>query len=366
MSDFAALEHLLAEGVRAGDFPGAVALAARGDDVLWQTAVGRARLIPDAEDMTLETIFDLASLTKPLAATTTAMVLHGAGRLDLDWRLDQVLGPNWLPPVKAGITLRHLLTHSSGLPDLVAFHRELFLTPVPMRRPAVMEKVFETDLTAAPGAVETYSDVGFLALQAVLEHVAGRTLDDLFTALVAEPLRVEDLAFRPFDPDEEPEPAPGVAATWNDPERGLCWGRVEDENAWFLGGVGGHAGLFGTVAAVHRLLAGLLRAWHGDQAGTFVPATVREFFRPQGVAPGSDWALGFDTPAAEGSSSGGTFSAESVGHTGYTGTAFWMDLPARAIGVLLTNRTHPDRAKEAEIKAFRPLFFTEVRRALCD
>ncbi|MBU1740008.1 MAG: beta-lactamase family protein, partial [Proteobacteria bacterium] len=296
MSGFAALEHLLAEAVRAGHFPGAVALAARGDDVRWRHAVGRARLIPDAEDMTLQTVFDLASLTKPLATTATAMVLHGAGRLDLDRRLEQILGPDWLPPVKAGITIRHLLTHSSGLPDLVAFHRELFLTPTPMRRPAVMEKVFETDLIAAPGSVETYSDVGFLALQAVLEHVAGRTLDELFTALIAEPLGIEDLVYRPFDPDEEPEGAPGVAATWDDPERGLCWGRVEDENAWFLGGVAGHAGLFGPVAAVHCLLAALLRAWHGQRVGPFAPATVREFFRRQGVVSGSDWALGFDTP----------------------------------------------------------------------
>ncbi len=361
MSGFDALEDLLSEAVGAGHFPGAVALAARGDEVVWRTALGRARIVPETEDMTLETVFDLASLTKPLATTAVAMVLSGAGRLDLDWRLDQVLGGDWLPPVKAGITVRHLLSHSSGLPALVDFHRLLFLTPPPLRRPALMEKVLETDLTAAPGAREEYSDVGFLALQAVIEHAAGQTLDELFPALVAEPLGLKNMGFRPFDPEAEPEPAPGVAATWNDPERGLCWGRVEDENAWFLGGVAGHAGLFGDAADVHRVLAALLAAWRGEKTAYFEPAVVREFFRRQMVVPGSDWALGFDTPAAEGSSSGGGFGAESVGHTGYTGTAFWMDLPAGVIGVLLTNRTHPDRRNEAEIKAFRPEFFRTLR-----
>jgi CubicO group peptidase (beta-lactamase class C family) len=361
VSDFSVLDDLLAEAVDSGWFPGAVALAAKGDQVVWQAATGQARITPEAEAMNFGTVFDLASLTKPLATAAVAMVVSGAGRLDLDWRLDQVLGPDWLPPVKAGITPRHLLTHSSGLPALVDFHRLLFLTPAPLRRPALMEKVFETDLTAAPGTGEEYSDVGFLALQAVLEHVAAKELDELFAALIAQPLGLDTMGFRPFDPDAEPEPAPGVAATWDDPERGLCWGRVEDENAWFLGGVAGHAGLFGAAADVHRVLSALHDAWGGRRVAYFEPAAVQDFFRRQEIVPGSDWALGFDTPAAEGSSSGGFFAPESVGHTGFTGTAFWMDLPAGVIGVLLTNRTHPDRENEAEIKAFRPRFFRTLR-----
>jgi CubicO group peptidase (beta-lactamase class C family) len=361
VTDFAALDDLLAQAIAAERFPGAVALAAKGDEVVWRAAGGRARLRPDTEDMTPDTVFDLASLTKPLATATVAMVLNGAGRLDLDWRLDQVLGSGWLPPVKTGITVRHLLTHSSGLPALVDFHRQLFLTPPLLRRPSLMEKVFETDLSSAPGTAEEYSDVGFLALQTVIESAAEKNLDELFAALVAEPLGLKTMGFRPFDPEADPEPAPGVAATWDDPERGLCWGRVEDENAYFLGGVAGHAGLFGDAADVHRVLAALLSTWHGRKVAYFEPAVVREFFRQQEIVPGSDWALGFDTPAAEGSSSGGGFSPQSVGHTGYTGTAFWMDLPAGVIGVLLTNRTHPDRAHEADIKAFRPEFFRALR-----
>lgn len=357
---FDAVGELLARGVDEGVYPGAVALVASGPEVLWRMSVGAARLRPDREGMTLDTVFDLASLTKPLATATVAMALSGAGRLDVSANLGALMGADWLPPVKRSITLRHILTHSAGFPDVKPFWAELMMATPEMRRPLLMEKVFEQELEFAPGSDTLYSDVGFLALQTIVEYAGQAPLDVLFEELVAKPLQIERLGFRPFDTESDPEPAPGVAATWDDPGRGLLWGRVEDENAYFLGGVAAHAGLFGTASEVHRLLAALLFVWQGTETGFFKPEVVREFFTVQGLPPESDWALGFDTPSKEGSSSGHQFSPRAVGHTGYTGAAFWMDLPSGLIAILLTNRTHPDRERQELLGEFRPRFFDAV------
>jgi len=209
------------------------------------------------------------------------------------------------------------------------------------------------------GSHVVYSDIGFMILEWLVEEICGKRFDRFVSATLYEPLGLGNLFFI----DTEAGRKPGVfAATEQCPWRQqLQSGQVHDENAYAAGGVQGHAGLFGAALDVHRLLSHLLSSYHGQPSTPlFQPDMVQLFFRP---LAGSDKALGFDTPSLSGSSSGRFFSRNSVGHLGFTGTSFWMDLDRSIIVVLLTNRVHPTRDNE-EIKAFRPLLHDAVMLSL--
>jgi CubicO group peptidase (beta-lactamase class C family) len=347
------MRRAAAEGV----FPGGVLLVAEGGRTRFLCAYGTADIFT-GRPVTPETFFDLASLTKPLATAAALMVLVQRGRLATGQTLGSLL-PAFRGTDKAGVTLAQLLAHTAGFPDYRPYFRQLAWVPPAGRREALQALLAAEPLAAAPGERTLYSDLGFLALQAVVEAVSGRRLDRFAAEAVYAPLGIGPLFFAA--PDAGPPPAGEFAATELCPWRGrLIAGEVHDENAAALGGVAGHAGLFGTAAAVNGLLAAFLEAWHGRTGRLFAPETVRHFFRR---APGSERPLGFDTPSAEGSSSGRRFPPGSVGHLGFTGTSFWVD-PGRAIAVtLLTNRVHPSRENIA-IRRFRPELHDAVMEGL--
>jgi CubicO group peptidase (beta-lactamase class C family) len=343
------MQQALADGV----FPGAVLLVGRGSQLLIHAAYGTANL-RTRRPMTTTTVFDLASLTKPLATTLAVMRLHQQGRLDVDQRLPTVL-PSFAGSDKSGVTIAQLLSHTSGLPDYRPFYLQLATQPAAQRKAVLREWLVKEPLLSPPGERALYSDLDFMILEWVVEAVSGRHLDRFVTEEIYAPLRVGSLFF--IDLNQAPPSGP-YAATEQCAWRGrLIEGEVHDENAHVLGGVAGHAGLFGTAAGVHRILSELLRAYQRSPGGRlFDPRTVRRFFQR---VPGTDKALGFDMPASVTPSCGRFFPPSSIGHLGFTGTSFWVHLEQSLDVILLTNRVHPARANIA-IRGFRPLIHDAI------
>jgi len=353
-----AVRDALQDGVSRGVFPGAVLSVAEKGHQVFLESVGFARLSPE-RPMTTETVFDVASLTKPLATAVSFMVLAQKGAVALDDKLGDLVRA-FTHSDKNGITVRQLLSHCSGMPAYQPYFEKLRNVPPEKRIDALREFLVAEPLAYQPGTVCLYSDLGFMILQWILEDITHQRLDDFVARSVHGPLGAKDLF---FNPDCTKKGNHVYAATENCPWRGrVLEGEVHDDNASVLGGVAGHAGLFGTAQAVLGLLQTLLNAWKGKpQAGLFPSEIVRVFFQRQ-ADPGS-WALGFDTPTRPDSSSGRYFSDNSVGHLGFTGTSFWMDLEKEIIVVLLTNRVHPSRAND-KIKQFRPIIHDAVMVAL--
>jgi len=335
-------------GVGQGVFAGGVLQVVADGRTVFKKAYGWADLF-SRRSMTVETCFDLASLTKPLATVPAVMRLVQQGKLSLDQPCGDIR-PEIFGSDKAPITPRQLLNHSSGLPPWRPFYMRLKYLPAEQRLKAMRKMVLDEPLITKPGAVSNYSDLGYMLLHWIVESVSGERLDRFVSREIYAPLQIQSLFFNAAD--HLAANADRYAATQLCPWRSrLMVGEVDDDNAFMTGGVGGHAGLFGTSAAVVRLLAALMEADRGDdRQGVFDSALVREFFN----APSEKrWALGFDTPSPEKSSAGKYFPVDSVGHLGFTGTSFWLHRRKRVMVVLLTNRVHPFRFN-AGIKEFRP------------
>jgi CubicO group peptidase (beta-lactamase class C family) len=351
------VRQLMQQAIADKVFPGAVLLVSKNGSIVFHEAFGFRNFFAQLP-MTSVTIFDLASLTKPLATALAVMVLVQQKKVGLNQNLGDVL-PAFNKDQKASIKVKHLLYHNSGLADYRAFYKKIANLPLEKRKTALRELLMKEPLVHAIGSRVVYSDIGFMILEWLIEEIGGKRIDHFVSDMVYNPLGLENLFFIDLWADRKP----GVfAATeqcnWR---RQLLSGQVHDENAYVVGGVQGHAGLFGTAPDVHRLLGHLLAAYHGRPATRlFQPDTVRLFFRR--LAAG-DKALGFDAPSLNGSSSGKLFSHRSVGHLGFTGTSFWMDLDRSIIVILLTNRVHPTRDNEA-IKVFRPALHDEVMLSL--
>jgi serine-type D-Ala-D-Ala carboxypeptidase len=358
---FQDVARVLRQGVEAECFPGAVLVVGYQRNLVYEDAVGEAALIPSPRRMTLDTVFDLASLTKPIATATALMLLLEAGRVQLDDPIGTYLDA-WRRPACATPTLRQLLSHCSGLPAWRPYYQAIDRTsPRPDRRRAVYAAVHREPLTYPPGTSVLYSDIGFILLGEIVETLTGMPLDAFCRQEIFAALHLGDMAFRNL---ERPWPV-GVrfASTEQCPwRRRILDGEVHDENAWSMGGVAGHAGLFATGRQVWQFAQGLLDGLQG-RSWLVSTLTARTFTACQGVPQGSTWALGWDTPTPGKSSAGRYFSPEAIGHLGFTGTSLWIDSTKQAVVVLLTNRVHPSRQREG-IRTFRPLLHDAVMRAL--
>jgi CubicO group peptidase (beta-lactamase class C family) len=356
------LFHLLEEGADQQIYTGAVALVGLKGELLWEGAAGKVSRDSKSPAVTSETLFDLASLTKPLATALALMLLVDRGQVALTATLGEILEEDWLPPDKQPLTISSLLAHRAGFPAWRPFYQEVLAAP-PARRPTLLERLAAaTPREYAPESATLYSDLGYMLLKGVIEKVSGQNLDQFCRGEIYRPLGLTTLG---FNPRRQPG---GDDLTYAATEPGLIPGRnplgeVHDENAWAAGGIAGHAGLFGTGREVFRLLTALYRAYQGASAPPFAPESVRLFFTP---VPGSSRTLGFDTPAPDSmeSAAGRYFSPRSVGHLGFTGTSFWLDPAQGRMVVLLTNRVHLGRDDKEKIKAFRPRFQEAASRAL--
>jgi len=329
-------------------FSAAALLVARSDETVFHETYGTLGGAGTAKT-DARTLFDLASLTKVLATTPCWMVLAAEKSDVLDTPLEQWFP--WSPDDKRCITPRQLLAHSSGLPAWWPYY--LLSLPNPDRKRFTTEQILVEPLQSNPGEGSLYSDLGFVLLGFIIEEETGLTLDALAARWIFEPLGVaDDLRFRPQGEEAR------IALTRPDDAPGL----VNDLNARALSGVAGHAGLFGTAGAVARAATEVLRSLHG-RSTIFDSAVTRRFCTKADPTPDGSRALGFDIRSPEGSSSGRLFSAQSVGHTGFTGTSLWIDPEQDVIVVLLTNRVFMGEA-DVRIKSFRPLVHDAVMEAM--
>jgi len=362
----ARVDRALDKAIEGAQIPGAVILARMPrqdpktgtlDLMEFEKVRGLAVMQPERIPMARDTIFDLASLTKPMATTTAVLLLVSEGRLELDAPVAKVL-PAFAERDKQDVTLRQLLTHSSGLRPWRGFHELLIkkerktaerLIGTPEGREWIVDRVVRSALVHEPGAAAVYGDLDFMVLGAVVEAVTSQGLDVFCQERIFEPLDLRDTCFLPqirvdgegdAQPAVPPERLRRMAATENCPWRDrILWGEVHDPNASAMGGVAGHAGLFSTADDVLRFAQVWLDVWHG-RSDLLPREAVREFSRCQDGPEDSVWALGWDRPTPGQSSSGVHFSENSIGHLGFTGTSVWIDLDQEAIVVMLTNRVH--------------------------
>ncbi len=392
-----AIGRALARGVDEGAFPGGAAAVFASGRLAHLSFAGRAQVVPSPIALRDGARFDLASLTKVLATTAATAVLASRGAIDLDDPAARL----WPPFGRAGksaVTIRELLAHASGLPAWRPFFLEaladpaaalLFGHPLPppdaceraVRRSSeiVLARLAETALERPAGWRVAYSDLGFMALGRVIEQAAGEPLDDFTAREVFVRLRLPSLGFRrlgapsregalypatglfrPREPAPGQEllvPAPSPAAS---PE--VRPGEVDDDNAFALGGVAGHAGLFGDARDVAAFGNAVLEELDG--AGRLAPAPLWETLVAPFASAGGSRALGFDLPSPQGAAAGPRMArSRTFGHNGFTGTSLWVDRGRRLSVALLTNRVHPRRGNNA-IKTFRPDFHDAVVEAL--
>jgi len=325
-----AIDRVVQRGIAEGGYPGAAVVVGRKGAAVVQKGYGTLGWTAGSPQVSASsTIYDLASLTKVVATTTGAMVLFDQGKLDLDAPVKRYV-PTFAGGQKDQVTVRQLLTHRSGLPPGRDIWR-IASTPEQARR-----AVIASSLVCKPGACYAYSDLGADLLGFVVESVAGERLDAFLERTVFEPLGMHDTGFRP-DAMLRGRIAPTEVA----PPRGYpLRGEVHDENAYALGGVAGHAGLFSTASDLAVFAQMMLNGGVYDSVRIVSEATVKTFTTR---AAGSR-ALGWDT--AEGGVGAGQYLSNSAfGHTGYTGTSIWIDPEREMFVLLLTNRVHAAKAR---------------------
>jgi len=337
-----ALRRLLDAAVAARVTPGAVLEVGNTDGAVLVEVAGRVTYAAEAAPVTAGTRYDLASLTKVMATATIAMRLAADGTVPLDTRVVDVV-PAFSGGGRETVTIADLLAHAAGLPAHRPYYRRI-AGPVAYRAALCREP-----LVYAPRTRHEYTDLGFLLLAQCLETATARPLVVLFDTWRDDALPGADVTFGPLR-RRDADVAPTEADVW----RGrVVVGHVHDGNAAAIGGAAGHAGLFGTAAAVGAYARWYLGLWLGVTARSAgVPSALARQFATRSTVPGSSRALGWDTMLPS-SSCGAHLSPTSIGHTGFTGTSLWLDPARRAYVVLLTNRVHPGSASADGIRALR-------------
>jgi CubicO group peptidase (beta-lactamase class C family) len=342
----AVLFHAIAQRA----FPGAAFAVFRDAETVLQGAVGRFTYDETAPDITLSTIYDLASVTKVVATTSMAMLLCDRGQLDLNRPVVEVL-PEFAggDPQRKKVTVEMLLAHSSGLPA----YAKLFLQA--KDRDSLLQLACTVPLEADPGTRAEYSDIGFIVLGELLQRLAGETLESFCSREVFSPLKMKSTSYCPGS-----ELRNAIPPTVDDREfrHRVIQGEVHDENASLIGGVLGHAGVFSNTADLMKFSGAML----GAEPGLFRHEIIDLFTQRRQSPIGTSRALGWDTPSPP-SQSGKYYSRHSYGHLGYTGTSLWIDGEHHIAIALLTNRTWPDKQSQL-IKQVRPAFHDAVMEEL--
>ena len=332
-------------------FPGAALLIARRGIMVRHQTFGNLGYGAFARPVPLNTIYDLASVTKVVATTTACMLLYERGLLDLDMPVQKYL-PDFAGEKKDQVTIRHLLTHCSGLVPFRRYFEE--------QRSAeeILTTILREPLEYPTRSKTTYSDLGFILLGKIVEKLSGAPFDTYCNEQIFRPLHMADTFFLP-----DSLVLSRLAPTEFDAWRGrVVHGQVHDENAWALGGVSGHAGLFSTARDLATFLQMLVNGGAYDGVRLLQPDTIALFTQQQNLVPGSSRALGWDTADGE-NAAGHLMSARAFGHTGYTGTSVWVDPDKEIVVIVLSNRVHLTRANNKIIK-FRPLLHDAIMRGI--
>jgi CubicO group peptidase (beta-lactamase class C family) len=347
---FATVFSLVNDAILRRSFPGAVLAVTYREELVAHREFGRFTYEVDSPLVTRETLWDLASLTKVICTTSMAMLLYERGKLDLDAKVVEFLPEfeDGLDSRRKAVTMRMLLTHSSGLPAHRKFYLEL------TGREAITTAAMRVPLEAAPMERMEYSDIGFILLGEILQRIAGERLEEFCRREVFIPIKL-NVKF-----GSHLSVIAGVPPTENDTSDRyrVVQGEVHDLNTFAMGGVAPHAGLFGDAHSVARFAECMV---DGGRP-LFKAETVRLFTAREPGPEGSSRALGWDTPSGT-SQSGAKFSKRSFGHTGFTGTSVWCDAKRGLSVTMLTNRTWPD-ALDNSIKQVRPKIHDAIVDAL--
>ncbi|HXL03945.1 MAG: beta-lactamase family protein [Firmicutes bacterium] len=349
------IRRLLAGSVDRGEIPGAVFAYGTDRGVVEKGAVGFRMIRPEKKPMEVDTLFDLASVTKCVATTSAVMILVEEGQLRLDDEVERFI-PEFCGTDKEGITIRELLTHTSGM----AAWTDLYMHASSPKE--IIKAISKFPLEYKTGTAVIYSCLGFIVLGLAVEKVAGEPMDRFLAERVFGPLGMKDTCFNP-PPDLRERAAATEYCKW----RGrILIGEVHDENAWAMGGVSGNAGLFSIVEDLSRFARMLLNKGTLEGVSVFSPRTVEAMTCDRTGA-------GFDEKRGLGwlirgtgvkSSSGDLMSPKAFGHTGFTGTSIWIDPELDIFAILLTNRVHFGRDNNAHIR-LRPRFHNAVVSMLC-
>lgn len=350
------MERAIADGV----FPAAELLVAARSTILLHEHLG---------DLSGETIFDIASLTKPIATATRCMQMVATGQLSLETPLVKLL-PQAEDTPAAGLTCRQLLNHTAGCVAWRPWYQQVAQKMI--GAPRVYEQIvlsaLNEPLETMPGTQGRYSDVGYILLGAGLEQLDGRGLEEQFAEEIADPLGLTDTFFRPLpqaargvDRYGDRDYAPTEACAW----RGeTLRGFVHDQNCYAMGGVAGHAGLFSTALDLHTFIHQCVSCYRGHSEW-IDQAIVRTFLdrRHIDVIANASHLCGWDTPGSRNSQAGKHFGHCTIGHLGYTGCSMWIDLEQDWWVILLTNRIHP-RTDNEQIRLFRPTLHDTIYQQL--
>ena len=348
---FSPLDALVEQSIADRVFPSASIVVIYRNDVVFHKAFGRQTYDKRSLRVDTSTIYDLASLTKPVVTTAVIMQLSERDSLDLDASVSRYL-PEFARNGKEHVTIKNLLLHNSGL----VAHR--FFIKTCNTPEEVMQAIYNEQLVSPPGTKTTYSDLGFITLGKLIERVTGKTLEENFNERFSRPLGMRSTVFNPPDFLHS-----SIAPTETDTLWSLSESRplVHDHNAALLGGYAGHAGLFSTTGDLIEFVKMILQEGRHNGKRYVKASTVKKFTKRR---PGASRALGWDLRSLNGrSSSGGFFSANSYGHLGYTGTSIWIDPEKNLAVITLTNRVHPT-SENIKIRKFRPLLHDTVIKCL--
>ncbi len=346
------LKMYLKSAIRDSAFPGcAISVGLKGK-LVFQEGFGYLTYDPPFARVKTNTIFDLASLTKVIATTTLAMILYEQGQLPLDRKVVDIL-PDFHGNQKDLVTVRHLLTHTHGLAGWKQFYLNL------KGKERIVREICRTDLLYPPGTQYVYSDLGMILLQRIIETIAQKSLDLLVKDYITGPLHMDRTFYKP-DSSWYGEIAPTEFCKWR---RILVRGFVHDENAYAMGGVSGHAGLFSTVEDLSVFCQMYLNGGVYYNQRILQSETIDLFTQRQNLVEESTRALGWDTRSEENSMAGDFMSMRAYGHSGFTGTTVWIDPENKVFVVFLTNRVYPTRENQ-KIRAVRPKVHNYIMKAL--
>jgi CubicO group peptidase (beta-lactamase class C family) len=348
--------HVLEQAMADSIFPGAQVAVVHKNELICSEGFGHQTYDVNSAEVNTGTLYDLSSLTKVAATTSIAMQLFEEEKIALDIPVCSYL-PQFKGHNKDSVTIRHLLTHSSGLPGWEP------LWEFSGNRSEALAHIYRRPLVYEPGDSTIYSDLGIILLGEIFQIVSGKSIDRLTKEIMIEPLELKTLTYMPPDSIFWMIAPSEIGGELN---REVIQGKVHDDNTYFLGGISSHAGLFSNAEDLAIISAMFLNKGIYKHHRFFQPATVKRWTTRQNLPEGSERALGWDTPSDTGSSAGDYFSVESYGHLGFTGTSLWID-PVREIAiVLLTNRTFPTRNKEGIFQVRRDFHNAVMKELLKD
>ncbi len=345
------LNNSLIDAINSKIAPGGVLLVAKNGKIIYHEPFGKSAYGKDSPPVTRETVFDIASLTKVVVTTTLSMILYEIGELDLQEKVSNYY-PEFKKSIKDSINIRHLLTHTSGLPGWIPLYKKY------KGKDEYIKAISATQLESPPGSKTEYSDLGIILLGSIIEKIHGMPLEKLAQSHIFDPLNMKSTMYNPSKSLKN-----RIAPTEKDDWRGyIVHGEVHDENAYAMGGVAAHAGLFSTTGDLAKLCQMLLNGGIYNGKRILNRKTIDLFTARQNVITGSSRAIGWDTPSHP-SSSGYYYSDNSFGHTGFTGTSIWVDRERDLFVILLTNRVYPTR-NNRKISELRPTIHNIIMESM--